>query len=113
MTTIKKIPLTVVALVLGIGGALATQHATHPFSQEWFKYDGSGDPGNSSNYSASVINGTDPNCPTQPTTVCAVFATPDATNSDIPDQSELDAIEANSNNFTQQASNLEYNRPAH
>jgi len=87
--------------------AFTLPHTNAPKTLQWYVFNG-GDKTMAVNYTLN-IGGADPNCPTQPNTVCAVRA--NAGTGSHPSQSDLNAIKAASNDFTQPAANLEYVRP--
>lgn len=87
--------------------AFTTPRNNGPRALQWYNFNG-GDPSLAASYTLNT-GGADPGCPVQPTTVCAVKT--NAGSGNHPSQSDLNAIKTASNNFTQQASNLEYVRP--
>lgn len=98
--------LALVALVLAMATAYASK-PSHAFIQKWYVYNGgTGGPSVNTNYSLAPGMGTDPGCPTSPTTVCAVFTNDDG--SGHPNSSDLNAIKTASSTFTTTAANLEY-----
>lgn len=107
---IKKYGIGMAAVLIAISAAAFTNTNTHkPPTQQWFELNtGSTTPGSNTSYHLASGGGADPGCPTSPKTVCAVFALPDASNSNIPDATQLAAIQSASLNFTKAAANLEY-----
>jgi hypothetical protein len=109
---IKKYGIGMAAVLIAISAAAFTTNTHKPLGKNWFVLNSpSSNPANNSSYSLAPGGGADPGCPTQPSTVCAVFTAADASNSNIPDQTQLTAIQTASSNFTQQAAHLEYVRP--
>jgi hypothetical protein len=108
---IKKYGIGMAAVLIAISAAAFTTNKTHkPLTQQWFVLN-SGNPANNTSYQLAPGGGADPGCPTDPNTVCAVLTSPDASNSNIPDQSQLTAIKTASSNFTKRLNGLEYVRP--
>ena len=110
---IKKYGIGMAAVLIAISAAAFTTGNSHkPLAKKWFTLNSAlSDPSLQGSYSLAGGTGADPGCPNQPNTVCAVFTSPDASNSNIPDQTDLTAIQTASSNFTQQAAHLEYIRP--
>ncbi|GAA4314600.1 DUF6520 family protein [Compostibacter hankyongensis] len=112
---IKKIALPVLAAIVGIvASAFTTVRSTsqQPLADAWFELSGP-DRTQASSYTLAVNgSGQDPDCPTEPDEVCAIFATQEGSGANAhPDQDDLDDIIADSDNFTKSADNLEYKEP--
>lgn len=103
----KKYISGLAAIVLALTATAFTAHKAGPKTMQWYVLSGT-NPSNAGSYTLAPNNGADPNCPTQPTTVCAILA--DAGTSGHPDQTELDNIATASSNFTKSADKLEYVR---
>lgn len=103
----KKFKISIVAIlaiVISIGLSSFTLFQK-PSSQKWFTLTGS-DMTAASSYSVAPGNGADPQCPTVPGDVCAIYANDDGNGNPV--QSELDAIRSESSQFTVDHPNLEY-----
>jgi hypothetical protein len=96
------------AIVLAVAmTAFTLPGASSPKTLQWYVFNG-GDPSMAGNYTLAP-GGANPNCPVQPTTVCAIEA--NAGTGSHPSQSDLNGIKTASDNFTKQAAHLEYLRP--
>ncbi|HEX5149984.1 MAG TPA: hypothetical protein VFW07_00975 [Parafilimonas sp.] len=104
----KKYLGGLLTIILAFGAAAFTApHSNAANALQWYVFNG-GSPSSASNYTLNA-GGADPNCPTSPTTVCAIRA--NAGTGGHPSQSDLNTIASASSNFTKTAANLEYVAP--
>ena len=104
----KKYLSGVIAIILAVTATAFTMpQKISPNALQWYVFNG-GDPSMAANYTLNA-GGANPNCPTQPNTVCAVRT--NAGSGNHPNQSDLNAIKTASSTFTQSAANLEYIKP--
>jgi hypothetical protein len=102
----KKFKISLLAVLAIFIGIAASSFTTHPVKKttdlQWYVFTGTGSPADAGNYEPAPSV---PSCNTSPDVVCAIQATDD---NGLPNQTELDAINSASSDFTQMAPRLKY-----